>query len=82
MGYRHIVHGNIFKTFISEAGSQYIGCIFRVAVYRCISDHDTLVFRLISAPFLILFNEPLNIFSPYRTVERTDHPDFHIGSLL
>ena len=73
-GHRNIVH-RCFDAKLAQTQGKDIRRIRRIAVNGGISDDNTLLLRLVTAPFVIFLNEITEIFPPDEAMQRTNHLD-------
>lgn len=75
MGVGDIVDGDIVHAALMQQRGENLGGVGRVAVHGGISDHDALFFGFVFAPFVVFVDEPAEIASPDRSVQRAKHFD-------
>ena len=73
MGLGNVMHMNVFYACLCQHNGKDFCHIFGISVHGSISDHNSLFFWFISAPKIVFFYNKIQITSPDRTVERTDH---------
>ena len=82
MGHRYIVHHHIADAAVSQLVGQDGGGVLGVAVDGAIGDHNGGFLGLITAPVLVLVDEPADVLTPHGTVQGADHLNFDGGGLL
>ena len=80
--YRNIINLHILLPCICQSACQNISCILRISINGGIHNHNIMIFRCISAPFLIFVNKPSKILSPNRTMKWADHGDIKCKGLF
>lgn len=75
MGVGDVVNGDIVHAALMQQRSKNLGGVGRVPVHGGIGDHDALFFGFVFAPFVVFVDEPAEIASPDRSVQRAKHFD-------
>ena len=82
IGLGHIIQGDVPDTLLRQAAGQDVRGVLRVAVDGAAENGHGLVLRGISAPQLVLLQEPTDVLPPDGAVEGADHLDVHPGGPL
>ena len=77
-----VVGLDVLHATLGEQRAHAHGGGFGMAIDAAIDDYNTLFFRLVAAPHVVLADEPLQVAAPHRAVQRAYHLDVKGGGLL